>query len=86
MTYFPIAIITDRVTGQVARHDIGHPWEDIDGYMWSDGNYGCDCNRSLFFARARGEDDAEHEECGETRFHVEIVGPDGARLYIDKGI
>ena len=32
---------------------------DLDSaeYMWHDGNYACDCNRALFLARARGEDE-----------------------------
>lgn len=24
-------------------------------FLWSDGNYSCDCNRALFFADANGE-------------------------------
>lgn len=30
--------------------------EHLDGveFMYSDGNYGCDCNRALFLARAQG--------------------------------
>lgn len=53
-------------------------------YGWTDGNFGCDCNRHLFFARAAGEPDPE-TECGDVRFWVpraicdngEIVELDG---------
>lgn len=38
-------------------------------YMWRDGNYGCDCNRSLFIARNCDEDFPEMP-CGET---IELV-------------
>ena len=35
-------------------------------YMWSEGNYGCDCNRALFFARAAGEEAWNDERpCGD---------------------
>jgi hypothetical protein len=42
-------------------------------YQWSDGNYSCDCNRALFFARAGGEEEPE-VECGEGAYA--IVAPD----------
>lgn len=41
-------------------------------FQWSDGNYGCDCNRGLFFAWAAGEDDPDRE-CGEERYTVEKI-------------
>lgn len=45
-------------------------WE----WQWSEGNYGCDCNRHLFFERAGGSDpyaDPAYEgECGESRYAV----------------
>ena len=33
--------------------------EDLGEFMWTDGNYSCDCNRALFHARARGAPDPE---------------------------
>lgn len=42
-------------------------------YIWGDGNYGCDCNRALFFARAGGEEDPVDIPCGETAFDVEVI-------------
>lgn len=42
-------------------------------YQWRHGNYGCDCNRALFFARAADENEGE-EECGHGRYL--IVAPD----------
>ena len=44
--------------------------EDQGEYMWTEGNYGCDCNRALFHARARGVPDPEEKDlvCGEDRF------------------
>lgn len=28
-----------------------------DSFIWEEGNYSCDCNRYLFFARGKGRDD-----------------------------
>ncbi len=44
-------------------------------FMWSEGNYGCDCNRYLFFERAgchepTDEESELHCNCGEDRYTV----------------
>jgi len=57
-------------------------WSDTDEYMWSDGNYGCDCNRGLFFALAGGDDEPT-TECGDTAYSVRIVDGSGRELYAD---
>lgn len=45
------------------------PWESHSHFMWTEGNYGCDCNRHLFFERAKGrEPDDDECGCGETRY------------------
>jgi hypothetical protein len=41
-------------------------------YGWSDGNYACDCNRGLFFARAVGEEDPD-VECGEVVYKIDCI-------------
>jgi len=51
-------------------------------YMWSEGNYACDCNRRDFFAQCLGEGGLD-VACGSGRYSVHIVGSDGADLYID---
>lgn len=35
-------------------------------FIWTEGNYACDCNRALFFARACGDADPSDRPCGET--------------------
>ena len=54
-------------------------------HMWSDGNYGCDCNRELFFERAGGvELEVLSTECSEGRYIVDqIVDEFGRMLYHD---
>ena len=34
--------------------------------LWDEGNYGCDCNRRIFFLG----DDIDIVECGEGRFNI----------------
>ncbi len=44
-------------------------------FLFGDGNYGCDCNRHIFFAGDRDEDD-EHP-CGETEYSIKNLKLDG---------
>ena len=58
---------------------------DITGYpttwIWSEGNFSCDCNRQLFFNRANNEEE-EQCPCGEGKFSVNIINPEnGEYLY-----
>lgn len=39
-------------------------------YWWKDGNASCDCNRELFFLRARDEEEPDEPECGEGKYSV----------------
>lgn len=80
---FADVVIVDKHTGEQRLHvdDTGfivegdNVFDAIRGahYMWTDGNYACDCNRSLMFARARNED-VPDVECGHSRY--EIIEPD----------
>lgn len=52
-------------------------------FWWTDGNAGCDCNRRLFFCRARDEDDPEPDDpgqCSNGKFSVRITTPEGQVL------
>ncbi len=42
-------------------------------FMWQDGNYACDCNRRLFFARVNGEDEDWESCCSDTEYSVNII-------------
>jgi hypothetical protein len=52
-------------------------------FQWTDGNYGCDCNRALFFAYAAGEEDPD-VACDEGGYSVQIVEVGGRVLYQDE--
>lgn len=45
-----VATLMDVMTGYVGRHEyeVQDDYADDQEFMWSDGNYGCDCNRSIF--------------------------------------
>lgn len=51
-------------------------------FIWSDGNFACDCNRRLLFARAAGEPDDWSGGCSEGDYVVRIVW-DGQCIYAE---
>lgn len=60
----------------------------FEDYIWSEGNYACDCNRHLFFVRAGGDEDDEDEgdddACSSGLYAVKITNPAGSEtLYQD---
>lgn len=45
----------------------GLPYSDgIDGYWWTDGNAGCDCNRSHWINEEYGDEFPDSDDCGQT--------------------
>jgi hypothetical protein len=54
-----------------------HPWDD---FMWVEGNYACDCNRALFFARGSGVEVPRNPPCGTGRYRLRITGEAGEVL------
>jgi len=85
-----IVSIQKTSTGEVREYiERDHDWSDLDEYMWTDGNYGCDCNRALFFARAADEDETEawEQPCGDDLAYkmLRVVGGDGAELWATVG-
>ena len=64
--------------------------EDTLIYLWTEGNFGCDCNRALFWGRvAAGVIDSglvEEFPCGDSNFVVPFLElEDGTRIPIDSG-
>lgn len=87
MTY-KVAIRKNE-TGEVRIRTIeGLDWHKADGgddmYWWTEGNFGCDCNRELEFERAGGNDPNLGTKCGDERYSVLYAElPDGTRIEID---
>src|SRR5689334_15778879 len=73
--------ILDTTTGErVTYRDEDGGYEDPDNpgefadFIWREGNFSCDCNRSLFFRLAKGEDvDTMDATCGDGRYVVEQI-------------
>lgn len=65
--------------------DQSEPWNDeTSDFLWSEGNYACDCNRSLFFNRAGDEPDDKNHSCGNEVYSLMIEDAvTGERLYAD---
>jgi hypothetical protein len=63
-----VAILFDPATGRRVEHreDLNEEYIDSQEYMWTEGNFSCDCNKRLCMLRALGEDDTDAGPCGDT--------------------
>lgn len=65
-----------------ARDDSGGATE----FMWTEGNYSCDCNRRLFMFRAVGKEPSneERDQCGDKieLVSLRVVLTDGSTRYL----
>jgi hypothetical protein len=88
-----IARIRNNTTGEVRDYpttiSYTNRWEgfpdskpELDDYIWSEGNFACDCNRGLFFGYAAG---LEYEEiphgCGDGKYSLNLIDQDGNVVY-----
>jgi hypothetical protein len=75
-------LIYDRLTNEQRTFRNESPLAEHSVFHWSDGNYGCDCNRHIFFCRAADQDAPEDVACGDDRFVIdEIRLDDGSVVY-----
>jgi hypothetical protein len=79
--------ITDTVTNETVRSRFACEWEDHFRFLWEDGNFSCDCNRSLEFQRAKGQepdimkDNAPCNTCeADRRFRVDSIVLDNGEV------
>lgn len=57
------------------------PWEpESSDFIWTEGNYACDCNRELFFCRGLDIDEPEDVECTHGRYTLVSVDVNGVRI------
>lgn len=87
---FDCVVHIHRTSDGEVRTDLSHKWHPETGsYVWDDGNFGCDCNRALFFERVGGreecdeDDDDDSDLCGTGGYSVRVETLDGALLYQD---
>lgn len=84
--------IRKNATGEVRLREMPYDWRKPDGsddlLWWTDGNFGCDCNRELEFERAAGGDPGLDEvECGNEAYSVLYAElPDGERVVVDENV
>lgn len=74
--------IRRNADGAIRTHADSGPWDDANEYGWTEGNFSCDCNRALFFARAVGDPDP-NIPCGDDGYSIRVSGADGRVLYQD---
>jgi hypothetical protein len=80
-----VAHIRCNATGEVrcfsntAVLDEDHEPEPV--WHWTEGNYGCDCNRHIFFRRAGGEEPDPDHRCGHDAFSVNLENPATGEIY-----
>lgn len=81
-----VAHIRNNATGEVRASDevaIIEPGDRYPSpYIWSEGNYSCDCNRELIFERAAGKEPADDSTpCTDGRFSVNLENPATGEIY-----
>lgn len=83
---FPVFIqIRNNETGEIRQYadelledwTLGRP----SIFIWAEGNYSCDCNRRLFFARVKGEDEDWGGGCSDGKFSVHIRDANTDEVY-----
>lgn len=79
--------ILDTKTNETVRSDelLG---KEFDSYHWTEGNESCDCNRILFFLRAKGFDTEEELDRGvcygdDISYRVKVYDLEGSLLFDD---
>lgn len=78
--------IRNNVTGEIRFVPFDREWDaEADDFMWTEGNYCCDCNLSLFWFRAGGYEPTD-EECRQYHCDSDFFRPlyaemaDGSRV------
>ena len=61
--------LTDTRTGETRTYDD----DDFSEYMWSEGNWSCDCNRWLFFTNWETDEDLPCSEYGKNLIVVNKI-------------
>lgn len=76
--------IRKNATREIREIEMDLDWHDHSLFWWTQGNFGCDCNRELTFEPNGTFPDPEDPPCGHERFTVLYVEfPDGKRIFID---
>lgn len=80
-------VIRKNSTGETRTIKVDLAWYDHSHYFWTDGNFGCDCNRHLvWLGMPKGSAHDEHDfKCGYKEYTViKAIFPDGTEELIDE--
>ena len=61
--------LKDKVTGKEQTVIMDGDWDVAADYLWTEGNFACDCNRELQFCRVAGTEPTSLQ-CGDTRYEL----------------
>lgn len=74
-------LLRNNETKQQKLVSVDTDWHDSAEFLWTEGNYSCDCNRHLFFT----DWDGTHCECGEDKYTaVHAILDDGSIIPLDE--
>lgn len=77
-------ILKENETGRVVEYWDEIFDDEIGEFMWLEGNFACDCNRALCFARALGEPDPEPIPCSMSKYTaIKAILDDGTEMMLD---
>lgn len=78
-----IARIKNNITGEIRDYCNDAIWDEEKNepalWIWQEGNYACDCNRYLFFQRAKREKQVERG-CSDGKYSVNIYNAKNMEL------
>jgi hypothetical protein len=79
-SYYNVSICK-LATGETRVYREDSTWNYTNEFMWTEGNFACDCNRAMMFQRAGGEEQTWDHDCGDDQYSVlQITDKDGAVL------
>jgi len=77
-------LLRNNETGEEVTYTHSVEWDDVSHYLWTDGNYACDCNRSDFFAQAKGIPEDPSKGCGHDKYSAFYATlANGERVMLD---
>jgi hypothetical protein len=77
--------IKNNITNEERDVHMDFDWHEASLYWWTEGNFGCDCNRHLTFVRARNEPESD-VSCGNSLYTVIHAKLDDGKLIDVDGI
>jgi len=82
-----IETIRCNATGEIRELESSIRWFNGDDgphtFIWSDGNFACDCNRAMFFAQMGSEPDP-NVECSDGLFAVRLKNWKTGEVFYDE--